>query len=98
MKRLATLLFTFIGLCVFALTGCSNGETFTEKSYSSGENKIEKVMVQVEDRELEIGVSEDNKIYIDYFDGEKEELEITVSESKELTVKILYNKNWKDFI
>ncbi|MDE6504963.1 MAG: DUF4097 domain-containing protein [Clostridia bacterium] len=98
MKKLTVLLLTVVSVVVFALTGCSNGDTFTGKSYLSGETQIEKVSVQVENRELEISASEDNKIYIDYFDGEKEYLDITVSESKELTIKLLYNKNWTDYI
>lgn len=98
MKKLTALLFTLICVSAFALAGCSEKDTFTEKSYSSGETEIEKVTVQVEDREINIGTSDDDKVYIDYFDGEKEFLDITVSESKELTVKLLYNKTWTDFI
>ncbi len=97
MKKLTVVLLALIGVFAFALCGCSNGDAFTEKSYSSGENGIEKIVVQVEDRELEISASEDNRVYIGYFDGEKEYLDISVSESKELTVKLLYNKNWTDF-
>ena len=47
---------------------------------------------------LEVSASEDNRISIDYFDGEKEYLDITVSESNELTVKLVFNKEWTDFI
>lgn len=97
MKRLTALLLAVIGAAVFALTGCSNGETFTEKSYSTGE-KIEKITVEVTDRELEVGASEDDKIHIEYFDGEKEYLDITVSENKELTVRLEFNKEWTDYI
>lgn len=97
MKKLTALL-VLIGVLVFTLTGCSNGDTFTEKSYSIGENEIEKVSVQVTDRELEISASEDDQIYIDYFDGEKESLDITVSENKELTIKLELHKNWTDHI
>lgn len=98
MKKLTALLVAFISVLVFALTGCSNNDIFTEKSYSSGEIVIEKVTIQVTDRELEVSASEDNQIYIDYFDGEKEYLDITVSESNELTVKLVFNKEWTDFI
>lgn len=97
MKRFTTLL-TFASLFFFTLTSCSYGDTFTEKSYSSGENGIEKLTVEVEDRELEITSSEDNQIHLDYYDGEKEYLDISVNENKELTVKLLYNKNWTDYI
>lgn len=98
MKKFAALFVSLVSVLVFALTGCSNGDTFTEKSYSSGEIVIEKVTVQVTDRELEVSASENNQIYIDYFDGEKEYLDITVSESNELTVKLVFNKEWTDFV
>lgn len=92
MKRLSVLLFAVISILAFSLTGCSNGDTFTEKSYSTGKNEVEKIVVQVTDRELEISASEDERIYIDYFDSEKEYLDIKVSDSKELTVKLEYKK------
>lgn len=92
MKKFVVL-FALISVLVFAFAGCSNGDTFTEKSYSSGESEIEKVVVQVTDRELEICASADNQIYIDYFDGEKEYLDISVSQSKELIIKLVFNKD-----
>lgn len=98
MKNLTALLVALISFLVFALTGCSNDDTFTEKLYSIGESEIEKVVVQVTDRELEIVASEDNQIYIDYFDGKKEYLDISVSESKELKIKLVFEKEWTDFI
>lgn len=97
MKKFAVILWMLIGLLTFTLTGCTNGDTFTEKSYLSSD-EIKKVTVQVEDRALEIGASEDNHVYIDYFDSKKEYLDITVSEGNELTIKLLYNKTWTDYI
>lgn len=88
MKKLLALFFVLIGAIGFALTGCSDGDTFSEKSYRSGESEIEKITVQVSDRELEISESGDDRVYIDYFDSEKEYLDINVSESRELTVKL----------
>ena len=98
MKKSTVILFATVGILVFTLFGCSNGGTFTEKSYSRGENEIKKITIHVEDRELEIGASKDNQVYIDYFDGEKEYLDISVSKTKELTITMLYNKNCTDFI
>lgn len=98
MKKLATLLFALIGILVFALTGCSNNDTFTKKTYSTGESEIENITIQLENREIEISPSNDNQIYIDYFDGEKEYLDISILENKELSIKLVYNKNWIDYI
>ena len=49
------------------------------------------------DRELEIGVSQDGQVHIDYFDSEKEYLDISLS-GKELTVKLVFDKDWTDYI
>ncbi len=97
MKKVTVLLLALVSVFVFVLTGCSNGDTFAEKSYSSGVNVIERITLEVENRELEITASEDNQVYITYFDGKKEYLDISVNENKELTVKLLYNKNWTDY-
>ncbi|MCI8458162.1 MAG: DUF4097 domain-containing protein [Clostridia bacterium] len=98
MKKVTALLVGWSIALSFALCGCSGGDTFTQKSYASGENEIEKITLQAEDREVEIDVSGDEKVYIDYFDGQKETIDITVSESKELTVKRVDHKKWTDFI
>ncbi len=98
MKKLTALLVTLIGVLVFALSGCSSGDVFTAKSYTGGESEITKVTVRVEDRELEISASENDRVYIDYFDGEKEYLDISVSDNGELTVEMAYEKDWTDFI
>ena len=86
MKKIAALLCVLVGAMLFSFAGCSGG-TFTEKSYASGGAAIEKVTVQVSDRELEIGASQDGQVHIDYFDSEKEYLDISLS-GKELTVKL----------
>ena len=98
MKKFAVVLLVFAYALVFALFGCSNNDTFTEKSYLSGETEIEKIIVQATDREVEISASDDNQIYINYFDGEKEYLDISVSDNKELTVKLVFDKDWTDYI
>ena len=54
--------------------------------------------MQATDRKVEISTSNDNQIYIEYFDGEKEYIDISVSENKELTVKLVLNKDWTDYI
>ncbi len=97
MKKL-TVLLAIVSIMVFVLSGCSKGETFTEKGYQSGESEIENIVIQVTDRELEISASEDDQIHIDYFDSEKEYLDISVSSSNELTVRLVTDKEWTDWI
>ena len=81
-----------------ALTGCAGSDTFTQKSYSSDENAVESVCIELFDRQVDIGVSDDGRVHIEYFDGEKEFLEITLSEEKALTVRLACDKKWYDFI
>lgn len=98
MKKLTAAVMAFLGLMVFAFSGCSNGGAFTEKAYRSGGNEIKNIFIEVADRELEVSASENGEVCIDYFDSEKEFLDISVSDSKELTVKLATNKKWTDFI
>ncbi len=98
MKKLLSLLCVIVSLTLFALTGCSNNDTFTAKSYSSGESVVESVSMDVSDRQINIGISDDEKVHIEYFDGEKEYFDISFSENNELAVKLTFNKEWTDFI
>lgn len=98
MKKTTVLFLLFAILSVCALGGCANGDTFMSASYVSDENAVEKVTVRVTDRVLDIDVSDDDRIHIDYFDGEKEYLTIEVSESKELTVTLNTDKSPLDYI
>ena len=72
MKKIMASLLVLFGALVLLFAGCSNSDTFTEKSYSTESEGIEKISVQVEDRELEISASEDDQIRLPYFDSEKE--------------------------
>lgn len=96
MKKLTVFFCVLAGLFLFTFAGCANDDTFTKKSYASG-GEIQKITIEVEDRELEIVASKDDEIRIEYFDGEKEYLEI-LPENGQLTVRLVYNKNWTDYI
>lgn len=54
MKKLLSLLCVIVSLTLFALTGCSNNDTFTAKSYSSGESVVESVSMDVSDRQISV--------------------------------------------
>lgn len=98
MKKFCILLMAIIGICIFTLTGCSNGGTFKAMTYSTEATRIESIDIRVSDRELNIGVAEDNMIRIEYSDSEKEYLEINVSEDNTLCVELMFDKEWTDFI
>lgn len=98
MKRLTTLLIAITSVIVLALTGCNSIGNFTALAYSSGDSKIEAVSIDVIDREIAVSGSEDNQIYIDYFESEKEYYEISVSKDNILKMEFSQNKELTDFI
>lgn len=75
----------------------SRNDKFAQKSYTSGEEKISAIIVDVEDREVEVTESLDEQIHIDYYESEKEYYKISVSEENELVLTLVYNKNWLDY-
>lgn len=91
-----------IALCVilnsFILAGCSDsGEQFEEKSYTS-DTQINEINLDVQDREIEVSISRDNRIRIDYFENSKEAYDISVSDENILTMTSKSNKDWTDYI
>ena len=72
MKKSVIVLTAIIGAGLLVFSGCSNGDTFTEKTYSSGETTVNSVIIDVSDREVEVTASSDHQIRIDYFESEKE--------------------------
>lgn len=98
MKKIVILVTAIISVLIFAFSGCSNGGAFETKTYQTDLSDIESIDIKVTDRELNISASNDNQIYIEYFDSEKEFLELYVSESNVLTIKLVFNKEWTDFI
>lgn len=97
MKR-AILLILCLGLGCLILTGCStSGESFEEKSYTP-DVQVGQISLDVEDREIEVSLSEDEQIHITYFESSKEYYNISVSEEKVLTMVSASNKEWTDYI
>lgn len=97
MKKFVTVLMAIIGMGLLMFSGCSNGGTFTENTYSSGETIVSSVIIDVSDREVEVAVSSDNQIHIDYFESEKEYYTISESDGT-LKMTLVFNKEWTDFI
>ncbi len=93
--------FALILVLVFSflvLAACSNDAEFTERKYSSAEDEIVSVNIDVRDREIQVSLSQDNQIHITYFDSEKEFYDISVSDDKVLTMTALFEKKWTDYI
>lgn len=97
MKKLTALFLAIAGAMLFLLAGCANNDDFTEKTYQSGDDPVEQIVIEVTDRALEFSVSEDDRVHIDYFDSDKEYLDIDLSDNR-LIVRLEFDKDWTDFI
>ena len=96
MKKIISLVLCLM-LGSFTLAGCSNsGEPFEEKSYTP-DTQISEINLDVQDREIEVSLSEDGQVHIQYSENSKEYYNISVSENV-LTMTSASNKNWTDYI
>ena len=98
MKNLISLVFCIL-LGASLLTGCSgHDESYAKKSYASQDTQISEVCIDVRDRQVEVTLSADEQIHIDYYENSKEYYDISVSEDNVLTVTAVNDKEWTDFI
>lgn len=97
MKKIISLSFCFI-MSIFILTSCSDSsEPFEEKSYTPN-TYINEINLDVRDRKIEVSLSEDEQVHIQYSENSKEYYEISVSDENALTMKITSDKKWTDYI
>ena len=97
MKKII-LLALCLGLSCLILAGCSgSGEPFEEKSYTP-DTQITEINLDVQDREIEASISEDDRIHIGYFESAKETYEVAVSDENVLTMTSVSDKDWTDYI
>ena len=97
MKKIIT--FTLcLALSSFALTGCSEeSEPFEKKSFTP-DTQVNGINLDVRDREIEVDLSEDDQIHIQYSENDKEYYDISVSDENVLTMVNTSNKEWTDYI
>lgn len=80
------------------LSGCSNSsESFERKIYTS-DTQINEINLDVRDREIEVSLSGDEQVYIQYYENSKEYYDISVSDENVLTMASASNKEWTDYI
>lgn len=97
MKNIVSLALCLLIGC-FALTGCSNdNEPFEEKNYTP-DTQIKEINFDVRDREIEVTLSEDGQVHIQYSENSKEHYDISVSDENVLTMTSASNKEWTDYI
>ena len=98
MKKIISLVLCLV-LGSFALAGCSDSnDTFEQKEYTADVSQIKEINIDVSDRQIEVSISEDDKIRISYSESSEETYEIAVSDGNVLTMKSLSNKEWTDYI
>ena len=87
-----------LALSGLVLVGCSSsGEPFEEKSYTP-DTQVNAINLDVRDREIEVLLSEDGQIHIQYSENSKEYYDISVSDENVLTMVGAGNKEWTDYI
>lgn len=103
MKRVT--IYIFVALIAIAgiigtlfLISTKNEVVLTEKSYKVEGEEVQSINIDVRDSEIEVGVSEDNQIHINYLESDKEFYDISIAKDKTLNMISNSNKEWKDFI
>lgn len=97
MKRIVSLTLSLV-LSIFLLTGCSNdSQPFEEKNYTP-EAQVVGINMDVRDRKIEVSLSKDEQVHIQYYENSKESYEISVSDENVLTMKSVTDKAWIDYI
>ena len=97
MKKIISLALC-LALGCFVLAGCSSeSEPFEEKSYTP-DTQIREIQLDVEDRSIEVALSPDNQVHIQYFENSKEYYQISVSDENVLTMTSASDKAWNDYI
>lgn len=96
MKKIISLVLCLM-LGSFVLSGCSgNNAPFEEKSYTA-DTQINEINLDVQDREIEVSLSVDDQVHIQYSESSKEHYDIAVS-GNVLTMTSASNKAWTDYI
>ena len=96
MKKIISLALCLV-LGSFVLAGCSDSsEPFEEKSYTP-DTQVREINLDAEDREIEVSLSPDEQVHIEYWENSKEYYEIAVSDGV-LTMTGASSKEWPDYI
>ncbi|WP_313894133.1 DUF4097 family beta strand repeat-containing protein [Psychrobacillus sp.] len=86
---------------VFFISACATQKesiSYEEKSYSIDADKVTQISLSDRDRKVELVESMDSKIHITYFESDKESYEVNITEENELVMKLVTDKDWKDYV
>lgn len=80
------------------MAGCSGeSEPFKKKNFTP-DTQVNGINLDVRDREIEVVLSKDEQVHIQYSENSKEYYEISVSDGNLLTMVNASNKEWTDYI
>ena len=97
MKKIIALALCFV-MSSFALAGCSGeSEPFKKKNFTP-DTQVNGINLDVRDREIDVLLSKDEQVHIQYSENSKEYYEISVSDGNLLTMVNASNKEWTDYI
>ena len=97
MKKIIALALCFV-MSSFTLAGCSGErEPFKKKNFTP-DTQVNGINLDVRDREIEVVLSKDEQVHIQYSENSKEYYEISVSDGNLLTMVNAGNKEWTDYI
>ena len=86
MKKIISLAVCFV-LGSFVLAGCSDSnDPFAQKEYAVDGSQIEEIRIDVRDRQIEVLLSQDEQVHIQYYENGKEYYDILVSDQNVLTM------------
>ena len=96
MKKIISLVLC-LALGAFVLSGCSSSDEPFEKKNYTPDAQVSEINIDVEDREIEVSLSADGQIHIQYYENSKEYYDISVSGGT-LTMTAASDKAWTDYI
>ncbi len=97
MKKILIFLSFLVAVCL-ALTGCSDeSEPFEAKSYTP-DVPVSGIKVDVQDRAIQVTLSEDQNVHLHYSENSKEYYDIAVSDDNILTVTGASDKELSDYV
>lgn len=98
MKKFTVLSVLFAAMALL-FAGCSGGQApFTARTYEADAAAVTAIRVDVRDRKIDVSLSDDNKIHLDYCENDREFYDISVSESGVLSMTAASGKTWGDYI
>lgn len=97
MKKIILLVLSAV-LGSSVLAGCSGSRgSFEEKSYTS-DTQVKEINLDVQDREIEVSLSEDDQVHIHYYESGEEYYDISVSDENVLIMTSASDKDWTDYV